>query len=282
MRHVDRLLLRFVRRWVAGESVEDAIHKASEANRLGIGGMLNFLGEHTSTIGEADAVKNEYSSMLRIIDQAGLNCSVSLKPSQVGLDVDFNLCLENLEAVMSEADARGRFVWIDMEGSKYTQRTLDLYLSLLKRFEGVGVAIQAYLKRSEGDVDRLLKNGGKIRLCKGAYNEPADIAFKSKREVSSNFSRLMGMLFRGGGFFAIATHDDLLLKEAVGLSRDNPARFEFQMLMGVRNDLKLRLAEAGFNVREYIPYGRNWLPYAIRRIRERKSNIILLARSLFQ
>jgi proline dehydrogenase len=169
---------------------------------------------------------------------------------------------------------------MDMEGSPYTADTVETYLELRKKFDNVGLAIQAYAKRSEEEVNRILDSNGVIRLCKGAYNESPEIVFKSKDEINQNYSKLMQLMFERGKRFAIATHDEKLIKEAIELSKTHHKDFEFEMLMGIRDKKKIELAEMGYRVSEYIPFGKSWWAYSVRRIREHKSNIFLLARSL--
>lgn len=281
MRLVESIVYPIAKHWIAGASMVDAIERAKKSNSQGSGAIINLLGEHTEDRIEISHASEEYGRLLRQIKEDKIRGSISVKPSQLGLGVDREFCKQNLNGIIHEAKALGIFVWLDMEGSKYTEQTIDLYLGAHRAYEETGLAVQANLRRTWNDVDRLLSNGGRLRLCKGAYNEPSEIAFKSKKEVDNNFSKLMVRMFEKGRNFAIATHDDKLIDEAVELSQRSHRDFEFQMLIGIREDLKPKLIADGYVLNEYIPYGKSWLPYSIRRIRERKRNILLLLRSLF-
>ena len=302
------LLLRLARRWVAGESASSGIERARSANSRGILALLNLLGEHIESRNAISGVVAEYTQLLDLISKSEISSQISVKPTQLGINLDFDYCLSNYLTIAESCKKHsGNWLWIDMENSPYTQTTLELYAKVLKKYPNTGVAIQAYLRRSEDDLKMLLGMGGKIRLVKGAYNESAEIAFKKKEEIRGNYSRLLEILFATsdkskGNFFAVATHDSKLIdlskelalkrraemssvqkgsgEEESGEAADYPI-FEYEMLMGVRDSLKSELASEGYQVREYIPYGPQWLPYSIRRIREKKSNIFLLARSLF-
>lgn len=278
----EGLLFRVARRWVAGTSARSAIERARTTNMRNIGGIINLLGEEVAAVNAVDKSTEEYLALLEMIRDEKVSSCISVKPSQLGLAVDYELCVKNCTSIVTSAEANDNFMWLDMEGSRYTQPTIDLYKTLLKKHKDVGIAIQAYLKRSEEDFSELLEIDGKIRLCKGAYKESPAIAYQSKREISVNFVKLMEIAFqRGNGFqLAVATHDQKLIDEAIRLSNSSNCDFEFQMLMGIRDDVKVRLASKDFKVKEYIPYGRDWLPYGFRRLRERKRNILLLARSL--
>ncbi|MCG2737233.1 MAG: proline dehydrogenase family protein, partial [Candidatus Methanoperedenaceae archaeon] len=219
--------------------------------------------------------------LLSDIEKEKVNASISLKLTSLGLLIDKRLCLSNVEKIASVASSKNIFVWIDMENSPYTEDTIDIYLDIFTKFGNAGIAIQANLKRSENDVRRITAEGGMIRLVKGAYSEKKDIAFFRRGEVTKNFSKLMGFLFYKSASFAIATHDEQLINEAIEVNKVHKKRLEFQMLMGVREELKRQLVSKGFNVVDYIPYGNRWLPYTIRRLSERKSNILLIMRSIF-
>jgi proline dehydrogenase len=272
---VERLLFRVAKKWVAGYSTADAIKAAREANGRGMSAILNFLGEDTVEKKQVDAAVAEYLSLMNMIKSENVRGCVSVKPTQLGLALDYDSCLQNFRVLVQRARDLGQFMWLDMESIKFTEDTITLYLELLKEYSMTGIAIQAYLRRSGADILHILEHGGKIRLVKGAYHEPAEHAFQTREEVDQNFSRLMEML-SGGGFFAVATHDDRLIEQAIGQN------CEFQLLMGIRDELKSGLVAKGLPVAEYIPYGTHWLPYSVRRLRERKRNILLLARSLVQ
>ncbi len=274
-------LIRFARRWIAGETLGDAISQTKKTNSKGLAAIINYLGEHVRDKAEADANIEENLRILKAIEDSKLSASLSIKLTQLGLDIEEKLCLSNVEKIVSDAASKKLFVWIDMENSPYTEKTIAIYLEILKKYKNTGIAIQSNLKRSEDDVKRIAAEGGIIRLVKGAYMEKSDIAYTSRRDITINFSKLMGYLFYKSPFFAIATHDELLINEALEANRAHNRRLEFQMLMGVREELKQKLVKKGLAVVDYIPYGKNWFPYSQRRIRERKRNILLLFRSLF-
>ncbi len=274
-------LIKLARQWIAGETLNDAISRTKKANNSGIGVIINFLGEHVRNKPEADRNIEENLSILQAIEDSKLNASISIKLTQLGLDIEKNLCLSGAEKIVSSAASKNIFVWIDMEDSPYTGDTIDIYLELFKKHKNAGIAIQSNLKRSESDVRRIAASGGIIRLVKGAYKEKSDIAYTSRKDVTINFSRLMGYIFYKSPFFAIATHDELLINEALEANKAHKKRLEFQMLMGVREELKSELVKKGLTVVDYIPYGKNWFPYSVRRMRERKRNILLILRSIF-
>ncbi len=274
-------LTRFARQWIAGETLDDAIARAKKENNAGIRAIINFLGEHVKDEAEADNNVEENLWILRAIEESKTSASLSIKPTQLGLDIDKNLCLSKVEKIVSAASSKNIFVWIDMENAPYTQDTIDIYLEIIKKHKNAGIAIQANLKRSEGDVARIAASAGIIRLVKGAYSEKMEIAYTSRSDITRNFSKLMAYLFYKSPFFAIATHDDRLINEAIEANKTHQKKIEFQMLMGVRDELKRRLVKGGFTVVDYIPYGKNWFPYTTRRVRERKRNILLILRSVF-
>jgi proline dehydrogenase len=243
-------------------------------------GIVNLLGEDINAREETTAATAGYVEILKAIDAQKVRSCVSVKPTQLGLGIDRRLFEENLGAILTTARSLGNFVWMDMEGSDYTADTVDSYIEFRRKFDNFGMAIQAYAKRSEEDVNRVLDSGGQIRLCKGAYNESPEFVFKSKDQINKNFSKLMGLMFERGKGFAIATHDEKLIEEAINLSKAHHNEFEFEMLMGIRDKRKFELVESGYRVSEYIPFGKSWWAYSVRRIREHKSNILLLARSL--
>jgi len=274
------LLLRIAKHWIAGETREDAMLRAQQSNAHNVRGIINLLGEELSVREEAAAAADEYLEILKTLETRHIQSCISVKPTQLGLAIDESLFKDNLGKILDFAKSLGNFVWMDMEGSPYTAQTVDSYLELRKKFDNLGIAIQAYLKRSQEDVDRILESGGVIRLCKGAYNESPKIVYKRKDEINENYSKLMRMMFERGKGFAIATHDEKLIEEATSLSNVHHAHFEFEMLMGIRDRKKLELVERGYRVSEYIPFGKSWWAYSVRRIREHKSNIFLLVRSL--
>jgi proline dehydrogenase len=274
------LLFQIAKHWIAGETYEEAMERAEQSNAKKMFGIINLLGEDVAAEEETAIATREYLEILKAIDARRIRSCISIKPTQLGLSINKKLFEENLNSILSAAKLLGNFVWIDMEGSPYVTDTIDSYLESREKFGNVGVAIQAYLKRSEEDVNRILDSKGMIRLVKGAYNEKSDIAFKNKKQINENFSRLMRLMFERGQGFAIATHHEKLIEEAVELSKTRQVDFEFEMLMGIRDKKKIELAQRGYRVSEYIPYGKGWWAYSVRRIREHKSNIFLLARSL--
>ncbi len=273
-------LVRLASQWIAGETVEEALERAKQANSRRLGAILNILGEHLEAKEEAEESTRDYLTLLSQMKQAGVSGSVSVKLTQLGLAFDGELCLQNVRRISDGAKRAEIFLWLDMEGSRFTQKTLDIYTELLSLNRNTGVAIQAYLKRSEQDIRLILERNGKIRLCKGAYMEPASIAYTSRREVSASFEKLMQQILKQRGDLAVATHDEELVRKTVDLIKVHGVNPEFQMLMGVRVNRQLELAAQGFKVSQYVPFGRNWLPYSLRRLRERKRNILLMARSL--
>ena len=262
---------KVAKRWISGEKVVDAIRRAKEINGKGMDALINYLGEHSSQRAEVQASVREYMAILRAIDAEKVRSSVSVKPTQLGLLIGEDYFRKNIEAINREAVLEGIFMWIDMESSQYTQVTIDSYLKLYKTCKNLGICLQAYMRRSEKDMERILDADGIVRLCKGAYDESPEVVFKSESDIKDNFSKLMKRMFVMNATFAIATHGEDLLMAASRLSREYTVDFEFQMLMGVRDDLKLDMIKRGFRVREYIPYGSQWLPYVQRRITEENS-----------
>jgi len=272
-------LVRLASRWIAGESLEDALRAAKRCQLRGWSGLINYLGEHASSKEKVEANLKENLKIVQNI--AGRGLCMSVKLTQLGLDLDREYCQETVEQIAAEALQQGVFVWIDMEGSNYTQDTLNIFSNLHQDFK-LGVAIQANLRRSRQDLEDLIHQRAKVRLVKGAYREKAEIAYTKSWEIERNFARLMETLFFKSPEFALATHDDRLINHALELNEHfkRKRKLEFQFLLGVRNDLKPPLASRGWPVIDYIPYGREWLAYTFRRIRERKRNILLLLPNL--
>jgi proline dehydrogenase len=270
------------KRWIAGKDMGTALAKAKEANAKGLGTILNYLGEDVKDPAVAESHFEEYVKLQRAIGGARIDGCVSVKLTQFGLGVlEDSAVQEKAGQLVEEAEGMGRTLWIDMEGSAVTTRTLQIYSKLLEDHKNVGVALQAYLRRSEDDLRGLMEMGGKVRLVKGAYREPSDLVFRSRQQVTENYLKLMRTLFERGQGFAVATHDSRPIEEAERLHESSPnTRFEFEMLRGIRDDLKLKLARAGHRVVDYMPYGEEWYPYSVRRIKEHPSNIWLLLRSI--
>lgn len=283
MMRAMRALTFLARRFVAGETAEEALEVIRGLNRQGLKATLDLLGEDTASEGQAETATREVSQLFELIHQAKLDCNISVKPTQLGLNLDPVMARHNVEMVMDAAAAHGNFVRLDMEGSAYTQKTLDLFHSVFPKRRNVGVVIQAYLRRSEGDVAELCRKGARVRLCKGAYKEPPDLAFPDKAEVNANFDLLTAMLLEKGEYPAIATHDDARIQAAqdaakrLGRAKET---YEFQMLYGLRARRWTELVKEGHNVRIYVPYGTHWMPYYYRRLRERKENVLFVLRNL--
>jgi len=276
---IEKFLFRIAKQWIAGDTMKEAIISAQEANRSGMYAILNKLGEHMASKSQIEETVSEYLRLLFNLHKFKVSGGISIKPTQVGLSKSFEDSLHNLEKIIEKATISQSFVWIDMESSEYTEETITAYLSLFEKYERLGIAIQANLKRSKQDLDILLEHGAKIRLVKGAYRENKKTAYKTRNEVDENYKKLMKRLFSNANEFAIATHDSKLIELAVQFSKKHEKKFEFQMLKGIRDELKPTLIKDGFSISEYIPYGTNWLPYSIRRLRERKRNILLLGSS---
>jgi proline dehydrogenase len=284
---------RVSRRFVAGMSVEEAIAAAAQLNREGIAVTLDSLGESVTDAPHAEVSADTYHRLLDEIAARSLKANVSLKLSQMGMDVSGDpaetgpALAERIVASLVEHAARlNNFVRIDMEGSPYTEATLVMTERLYVRFPGaVGTVLQAYLFRTEGDADRLLRQGIRIRLCKGAYKEPPAIAFPAKADVDANYLKLAKHMVMSPVFCGIATHDEAIVKEICRFSkvhRIERSAFEFQMLYGIRRDLQRMLVSNGFGVRVYVPFGTEWYPYFMRRLAERPANVLFLARNFFR
>ena len=278
---MERLLFKVAKRWVAGYNADEAIESALDTNSHGMSAILNFLGEDITDAKLVDLTVDEYLLLMDLMHARKVHGCVSVKPTQLGLTIDYNTCLQNFSRLAARARELGQFIWLDMESVKSTEDTITIYLDLYKQYDMIGVAVQSYLRRSASDLLHIIECGGKVRLVKGAYHELEEHIFVTDEEVNANYSKLMKMLFESSNnYFAIATHNSALIEEAI--SMDKNTKFEFQMLKGIRDELKLELITKGFAVAEYIPYGSQWLPYSVRRIMERKRNLLLLARSLIQ
>ena len=276
------LLIRFAGQWVAGETLEDAVRYTREANARGIDAVLNLLGEHYTEKAPVEKTLKLYLQILDAIDREKLRASVSVKPTQLGITFGKAFCESRVVPVFDRVRAMGGFLWIDMESSHYTEDTLAMYEGLHRRHHDVGVCLQANLRRTPKDLEHILEFGGKVRLTKGAYRETPNIAHRSRAEIDTAYMRLLKILFEKGDRFAVATHDGRLIDEAVRLSKNHKRIWEFQFLKGVRDPLKRDLVAKGYRVLEYIPYGPNWLPYFLRRLRERPRNILTMVRSFVQ
>lgn len=274
----------FARRFIAGESVEEAIEAARELERQHLMITLDFLGESVTSSAAANDATTAYLDILRKIAAAGVGRNVSLKLTQLGLDIDRATCVDNLRRILDEATAHEFFVRIDMENSPYTERTLEIFETLWEiGYRNAGVVIQSYLKRSEADIVRVNRLGARIRLVKGAYKEPASAAFQQKSDVDAQYVHLMKLLLAKGTYPAIATHDEAMIRATTEFAAANgidKSRYEFQMLYGIRRDLQASLSAAGHPFRVYVPFGREWFPYFMRRLGERPGNIGFVLRGI--
>ena len=285
---LERMLFKISKRWIAGYSNTDAIAEARKSNQNGMSAIINYLGEANIERSQIDNSVSEYFTLLDLLKAKNVSGSISVKPTQIGLSVGYDICLENFTKISEKAKQSGHFMWIDIESSKFVEDTLSIYLEILRKNRDTGVAIQSYLRRSHSDLLHLMENSANLRIVKGAYSEEKNEAYQSNNEITQNFSRLMKLVFKESsykGIVAIATHDSKLVDEALALSTKGSERMknlQFQLLKGVRDELKQQLVKKGYEVLEYMPYGEKWLQYSLRRIRERKRNIFLLARSLIQ
>ncbi len=283
---------RVSRRFVAGESLDDSIQVVRELNRKGILVSLDHLGENVHTEADAARATQDYLDMLDRIAKTKVNANVSVKLTQLGLDIGEDICVNNMRRILQRARDQGNFIRIDMEGSPYTERTLRVFRTLREEyaFENVGIVIQAYLRRSEKDVRELADEGANIRLCKGAYKEPPDIAFPLKADVDKNYVKLMQIYLdkparAKGAHVGIATHDDKMIQAAKAYAAQQQIpknEVEFQMLYGIRPQAQDQLAAEGYRMRVYVPYGSEWYPYYMRRLAERPANVWFIARNFFR
>ncbi len=276
---MEKILFGVAKQWIAGNTIDEALAAAKKSYKNGMSVIINRLGEYHTSKNMIEKTLNEYKTVMSSFKKWKVNGGISVKPTQIGLLRSKKECLRNYEILIKTAASSQTFVWIDMESSDHTDETIEIYQNLFARYERLGMALQANLIRTENDLADLLSMGGKIRLVKGAYRETAKIAFKSKEKVDQNYLKLMKMLFEKGNEFGIATHDSVMIEHSITLSKKYERKFEFQMLRGIRDELKPNLIKMGFSLSEYIPYGTNWLPYSIRRLKERKRNILLLGSS---
>ncbi len=276
----ELLLIRVARRWIAGADLDSAVKDALAANKRGIGVVVNFLGEEIKDPATADAQMEEYLRLQGAMASNAVNGFASVKLTQLGLGSDDASATRRLERIAVNADSLKQTLFVDMESSAFTGKTISVYLDALSKHPQMGMALQAYMRRSGSDLKTLLDKGAKVRLVKGAYREPSDVIYRSRNEISRNFTELMRMLFEQGDDFAIATHDSRLVDEAKKMAESKHAQFRFEMLKGIRNDLKDELVKSGYKVSEYLPYGDKWFAYSWRRMTEHPSNIWLLLRSL--
>ncbi len=274
------------RRFVAGTTVEELLAAAEAVNAKGMTVSVDNLGENVTNAAEAEASAQLYHRLLDVITQRGLKANVSLKLTHMGLDVDAKLCEKLVGGLVDHAGKLDNFVRVDMEGSPYTQRTLDFVHELHGHYPGhTGAVLQSYMKRSAADAEKLIASKIRIRLCKGAYKEPPEIAYQAKSEVDANYLKLAKMLLKSGVYHGIATHDERIIQQTLLFAeKENIARdsFEFQMLHGIRRDLQERIVREGWRMRVYIPFGTEWYPYLMRRLAERPANVFFIAKNIFR
>ncbi len=283
----NRLAKGFARRFVAGETVDDALGAVRALNAKGISASLDELGESVANEREARGTRDTYLHILDRIAESGLNANVSVKLTALGLDISEDLCVTLMHDLLDRARRYNTFVRIDMESSEYTERTLRLFE---ERFypsfrEQVGIVLQSYLYRTWADTERAIELKCRVRICKGAYKEPSEVAFPDKKDVDANYVKCMRALMAGGNYPGIATHDPRIVTEAKKFAKEQgiePKRFEFQMLYGVRRDLQEALVRDGFGMRVYVPFGTQWYPYLMRRLAERPANVVFLTGNLMR
>src|SRR6185312_2153875 len=274
-------------RFVAGEDIDEAVEAIRKINALGCSASFDHLNESVSRPDETISEVEEYLHILEQIDATGINSNASIKLSQFGLEIDPELAYRNARTVVAEAARRSNFVRVDMEGSAVTQKTIDIFKRLRAEFglNDVGIVLQSYLYRTYEDAQKLLKIPARIRICKGAYSEPPEVAYPEKKDTDENYVRVMKLLLSSGVYHGIATHDPKMIEATIqfvqqeGISKE---AFEFQMLYGVRRDLQTQLARDGYNMRVYVPYGKHWYPYFMRRLAERPANIWFVTKNLFK
>lgn len=276
----DALLYRVAKRWIAGQNQDSLILDAKRSNAKGMSFMANFLGEDIKDAETADAHGKEYLELQNAISWNSLRGCVSVKLTQLGLGGSDAQLSQRLQLLIANAERLGQFFWVDMESSAVTSKTLEVFRAAFAKHPKIGIAIQAYLRRSEADLRALLDEGAHVRLVKGAYREPRDLTFANRSEISKSYSFLLRQLFERGESFAVGTHDSTLIEEARRLAESKHVDFEFQFLKGIREDLKEELVKSGYRVSEYLPYGDSWLAYSKRRLSEHPSNVWLLLRSL--
>ncbi len=275
-------------RFVAGKTADLAVTAARRVNAKGIHAILDYLGEDVRSQDDARKAADEYVKLLGLIHEQKVRAAVSLKVSQMGILVSREVCLDNIRRITQEASRLGLFVWFDMEGSALTQKTIEVFDAVRPHFPNVGLCLQAALVRTGGDLDQLMRRPFNVRLCKGAYKETPSIAYANKSAVDGNFRMLIQKVFdqvSKEAYPALATHDEAMIAFAIASAEEKKIpkdAFEFQMLYGIQNQRLLSLAQQGYRTSVYIPYGSHWLPYFIRRLRERKENIYFLLRNVFR
>ena len=281
------LFRKLTTRFIAGESIDEAVAAIRDLNAHGCTASFDHLNESVGSIAETEAEVREYLDVLARIDETGIDSNISIKLTQFGLAIDPELTYQNARRIVEEAARRGNFVRVDMEGSNLTQATIDVFKRLRAEFglNDAGIVVQSYLYRTMDDVRDLLKIPARIRLCKGAYNEPPDVAYPDKKDVDKNYVRVMQLLLSSGVFHGIATHDPKMIEATTDFAQREgigKEAFEFQMLYGIRRDLQDQLAREGYRMRVYVPYGKHWYPYFMRRLAERPANIWFVMKNLWK
>jgi proline dehydrogenase len=282
-----RLFKKLTTRFVAGETIEEAVAAIREINAEGCTASFDHLNESVANPAEAEAEVKEYLEILARIDETGIKSNVSIKLTQFGLELDPELAYKNARVIVADAARRGNFVRVDMESSRVTQITIDIFKRLRAEFglNDVGIVLQSYLRRTYSDAEELVKLPARIRICKGAYNEPPEVAFPDKKDTDENYIRVMKLLLSSGIYHGIATHDPKMINATIEFARQEgigKEAFEFQMLYGIRRDLQRQLAKDGYNMRVYVPYGKHWYPYFMRRLAERPANIWFVLKNLLK
>jgi len=282
-----KLFKKLTTRFVAGETIDEAVAAIRELNAEGCTASFDHLQESVSTPAEADAEVREYLEILDRIDQTGIKSNVSIKLTQFGLELDPELAYKNARVIVADAARRGNFVRVDMEASAVTQVTIDIFKRLRAEFDlnNVGIVLQSCLRRTMDDAGELVKLPARIRICKGAYLEPPEVAFPEKKDTDENYIRVMQLLLSSGIYHGIATHDPKMIDATIQYAQQKgigKEAFEFQMLYGVRRDLQHQLAKDGYNMRVYVPYGKHWYPYFMRRLAERPANIWFVLKNIFK
>ena len=282
-----RLFKKLTTRFVAGETIDQAVSFIREINAEGCTASFDHLNESVTSAAEAEKEVVEYLNILAKINETGIRSNVSIKLTQFGLGLNPEIAYKNSRSVVEDAHRRGNFVRVDMEDSKVTQATIDVFKRLRDEFglNDVGIVLQSYLRRTYEDAQELLKLPARIRICKGAYNEPPEVAFPDKKDVDENYIRVMKLLLSSGIYHGIATHDPKMIEATIdfaGREGIGKEAFEFQMLYGIRRDLQRQLARDGYNMRVYVPYGKHWYPYFMRRLAERPANIWFVMKNLFK
>jgi len=282
-----KLFKKLTTRFIAGENINEAIAAIRDLNARGCSASFDHLNESVTSTAETEAEVREYLAVLARIDESGIDSNVSIKLTQFGLEIDPELAYQNARRVVEDAARRGNFVRIDMEGSNVTQATIDVFKRLRAEFglNDVGIVLQSYLYRTIDDARDLLKIPARIRLCKGAYDEPPEVAFPEKKDTDNNYVEVMKVLLSSGIYHGIATHDPKMIEATIdfaqreGISKE---AFEFQMLYGIRRDLQEKLSKEGYRMRVYVPYGERWYPYFMRRLAERPANIWFVLKNLWK